>query len=229
MSLLCHESETPDHDLSADRLWAFYWSTGLRPQTRVEDLAAAERPQAFLDPLGSIRLRTTDPMSAAVFDTLCRQSLARRPDELVAETMRRFSIADEAGLRAALAKPALDLVMSNAIHLHGHPETWVATLSERPMASRLARYQARHSSWLTNQRHEPVGVDPATREVIRLVDGRRSRTALIESVKALAERGKLNLQQEGRPVTDRAAMTRLIPALVDHVLGFMASRALLVG
>jgi methyltransferase-like protein/SAM-dependent methyltransferase len=228
MSLLCHESETPDHELSADRLWAFYWSTGLRPQTRVEDLAAAERPQAFLDPLGNIRLRTTDPLSAAVFDTLCRQSLARRPDELVAETMRRFSIADEAGLRAALAGPALNLVMSNAIHLHGHPETWVATLSERPMASRLARYQARHSSWLTNQRHEPVGVDPATREVIRLVDGRHSRTALIESVKALAERGKLNLQQEGRPVTDRAAMTRLIPALVDHVLAFTARHALLV-
>ena len=168
-------------------------------------------------------------MSAAVFDTLCRQSLARHPDELVAETMRRFAIDDEAGLRAALAGPALDLVMSNAIHLHGGPETWVATLSERPMASRLARYQARHSSWLTNQRHEPVGVDPAAREVIRLVDGRRSRTALIESVKALAERGKLNLQQEGRPVTDRAAMTRLIPALVDQVLGFMARNALLVG
>ena len=96
------------------------------------------------------------------------------------------------------------------------------------MASRLARYQARHSNWLTNQRHEAVGVDPAAREVIRLVDGRRSRTALIESVKALAERGKLNLQQEGRPVADRAAMARLIPALVDQVLGFMASRALLV-
>jgi len=228
MSLLCQEAERPDHDLSADRLWDFHWSTGLRPQTRIEDLSAAARPLAFLDPMGNVRLTTTDPLSAAVFDTLCRQSLARHPDELVAETTRRFAIDDEPGLRAALAGPALDLVMSNAIHLHGGPETWVATLSERPMASRLARYQARHSSWLTNQRHEPVGVDPAAREVIRLVDGRRSRTALIESVKALAERGKLNLQQEGRPVTDRAAMTRLIPALVDQVLGFMARHALLV-
>ena len=223
MSLLCQEVETPDRALSADRLWDFHWSTGLRPQTRIEDLDAAGRPLAFLDPTGSVRLNTTDPLSGAVFDTLCRQSLARRPEEVVAETMRRFVINDEPGLRAALARPALDLVTSNAIHLHDEPETWVATVSERPMASRLARYQARHSSWLTNQRHEPVGVDPAAREVIRLVDGRRSRTALIESVKALAERGKLNLQQEGRPVTDRAAMTRLIPALVDQVLGFMAS------
>src|SRR4029077_19454644 len=131
--------------------------------------------------------------------------------------MRRFAIADEAGLRAALAAPAFDLVMSNAIYLYSVPETWIANVSRRPMATRLARYQARQSSWLTNQRHEPVGVDPAARQVIRYVDGRRSRTALIESVKALAERGKLNLQQEGRPVTDRAAMTRLIPALVDQV------------
>jgi methyltransferase-like protein/SAM-dependent methyltransferase len=228
MSLLCQETETPDHGLSADRLWDFHWSTGLRPQAQIEDFAGAARPLSFLDPLGNSRLRTTDPLSTAVFDTLCRQSLARRPEEVVAETMRRFAINDGPGLRAALAGPALDLVMSNAIHLHGGPETWVATLSERPMASRLARYQARHSGWLTNQRHEPVGVDPAAREVIRLVDGRHSRTALIESVKALAERGRLNLQQEGRPVTDRAAMARLIPALVDQVLGFMARNALLV-
>ena len=228
MSLLCHEGEVPDRGLSADRLWDFYWSTGLRPQKRIEDLAAAARPLDFLDPAGNPRLSTTDPLSAAVFDTLCRQSLARHPDEVVAETMRRFAIADAPGLRAALAAPALDLVMSNAIHLHGGPETWVATLSERPMASRLARYQARHSTWLTNQRHEPVGVDAVAREVVRLVDGRHSRTALIESVKALAERGKLNLQQEGKPVADRAAMARLIPALVDHLLGFMARNSLLV-
>jgi methyltransferase-like protein len=167
-------------------------------------------------------------LSAAVFDTLCRQSLARRPDELVAETMRRFSVADEAGLRAALARPALDLVMSNAIHLHGHPETWVATLSERPMASRLARYQARHSSWLTNQRHEPVGVDSTAREIMRFVDGRHTRMAIIDSVRTLFERGKINVQQEGGPVMDRASVVQLVPQLVDQVLTFLAGRALLV-
>ena len=96
------------------------------------------------------------------------------------------------------------------------------------MASRLARYQARQSNWLTNQRHDPVGVDPVAREVIRLVDGRHSRTAIIESLKTLAERGKLNLQQDGRPVADRAQLARLIPALVDQVLQFMATNALLV-
>jgi methyltransferase-like protein len=228
MSLLCQEAETPDRCLSAGRLWDFYWSTGLRPQTRIEDLAAAARPLAFLDPIGNVRLRTTDALSTAVFDTLCRQSLALPPEELVKETMRRFAIADEPGLRAALAGPALDLVMSNAIHLHSTPETWVATLSERPMASRLARYQARRSSWLTNQRHEPVGVDPTAREIMRFVDGRHSRMAIIDSARTLFERGKINVQQEGRPVMDRASVVHLVPQLVNQVLAFLAARALLV-
>ena len=118
--------------------------------------------------------------------------------------------------------------MSNAIQLHSAPESWVPNVSERPMAGRLARYQARQSTWLTNQRHEPVGVDAVAREIVRLVDGRHSRTAIIEAVKTLAERGKLNLQQDGRAVADRAALTRLIPALVDQVLQFMATNALLI-
>ena len=228
MTLLGHEALAPDHALSADRLWDFYWSTGLRPRARIEDLEGAGRPTDFMGPLGDLRLTTTDALSGAVFDTLCRQRQAQMPDEVVKETMRRFAIADEADLRAALAKHALDLVMSNAIQLHSLPESWVPGISERPMASRLARYQARQSSWLTNQRHEPVGVDPVAREVIRLVDGRHSRTAIIESLKTLAERGKLNLQQDGRPVADRAQLTRVIPAMVDQVLQFMANNALLV-
>jgi methyltransferase-like protein len=181
-----------------------------------------------MSPLGDIRLTTTDPLSGAAFDTLCRQRRALTPDELVKETMRRFAIADAAGLRSALARHAVDLVMSNAIHLHSLPESWVPGISERPMASRLARYQARQSSWVTNQRHEPVGVDPVAREIIRHADGRNSRTAIIESLKALADRGKLNLQQDGRPVADRAQLARVIPTLVDQVLQFMASNALLV-
>ena len=74
MSLLCQPSQTPDHALSADRLWDFHWSTGLRPQAKIDSLAAAGQPLAFLGPLGDVRLRTTDPLSGAVFDTLCRQA-----------------------------------------------------------------------------------------------------------------------------------------------------------
>jgi methyltransferase-like protein len=228
MSLLCPEALQPHRSLVPARLWDFYWSTMLRPQVSVSNLEAAGQPLAFLGPQGDVRLRTSDSLSGAVFDTLCRQKLALTPNELVAETMRRFAITDAPALGSALERHALDLVMSNAISVHVAPETWVAGLSERPVASRLVRYQARWSSWVTNQRHEPVGVDPVAREVIRHVDGRHSRAGIIESIKALAERGRLNLQQDGRPITDRAAIARTVPTLVDQVLGFMAANALLV-
>ena len=167
-------------------------------------------------------------MSAAVFDTLCRQSLARRPDELVAETMRRFSIADEAGLRARTGGTG-----PGSGDEQCHPSPWASRdLGRDPVGAPDGEPPGPLPGAPLELAHQPAPRAgrrrSATREVIRLVDGRRSRTALIESVKALAERGKLNLQQEGRPVTDLAAMTRLIPALVDHVLGFMASHALLV-
>ena len=229
MSLLCHRDQRLDREISSDRLWSFLWSTPLRPQALPGDTSAAiSGPLAFVDPAGNVRLTTNDRPSGAVFLTLCRLRLPTRPEELIQEAMQRFGIEDETALRQALLTPALNLVMTNAIELHSHEASWVTQVTERPMTSRLARYQARNSAWLTNQRHEAVGVDPVVREVIRYVDGRHSRTGIIEQMKRLAERGRLNLQQEGRPATDRAVMGQLIPTLVDRVLLFLAQNALLM-
>jgi methyltransferase-like protein len=230
LSLLGRPGARPDHAIAAERLWDFRWRAALRPQAKPEDLATAiSGPLAFLDAAGNQRLRTSDRLSGAAFATLCRHDLPVLPADIVQEAMSRFAIADEAGLKAALLAPARDLAMTNAIELHTLAGNWVPEISERPLASRLARYQARHSTWLTSQRHEPVGADPAVREVIRHVDGRHSRMAILEEMRKLAERGKLNLQHEGRQVMDRVALARLLPALVDEVLTFLARNSLLIG
>ena len=59
---------------------------------------------------------------------------------------------------------------------------------------------------------------------MRFVDGRHTRMAIIDSVRTLFERGKINVQQEGRPVMDRASVVQLVPQLVDKVLGFLGAR-----
>jgi methyltransferase-like protein/SAM-dependent methyltransferase len=196
MSLLCHRDQRLDREISSDRLWSFLWSTPLRPQALPEDASAAiGGPLAFIDPAGNVRFTTNDCPSGAVFLTLCRLGLPTRPDDLIQEAMQRFGIEDDTAIRQALLTPALNLVMTNAIELHSHEASWITQVTERPMTSRLARYQARNST--TNQRHEAVGVDLVVREVIRYVDGRHSRTGIVEQMKRLVERGRLNLQHEG--------------------------------
>lgn len=227
MSLFCRQGEAPGHLPRAEDLWDFHWSTVLRPQ-RASDDGATRGLTSFVGPGGEIRLRTSDPMASVVYDTLCRQPLPQCPEVLIRQAMERFASGDETRLRAALLQSALGLVMSNLITLHSHPPHWVSEVSDRPQASRLARAQARQADWVTNQRHEPVGADPLLREMIRLADGRHSRVAMIEALRRQAERGKLGLQPEGRPALDRAESARMVPALVDQLLSFMAASALLV-
>jgi len=230
MSLLCHQGEKSDVALTSDRLWDFHWTSILRPQMPLADPAAAIAGMlTFVGPAGEIRLKTADPASGAVFDTLCRQKLPARPGDVVSQAMARFGIEDGEALRAALLRPALGLVMANLITPHSFPGNWASGVSERPLASRLARHQARRSDWITTQRHEPLGADPVLREVIRLADGRHSRTAMIEELRHLAARGKLGLHQQGQAVRDPAAAARVIPALVDQLLAFLADQAVLVG
>lgn len=229
MSLFCRQGEGPGRLPRAEDLWDFHWNTALRPQVAPAPHAtAAPGAMSFVGPGGEIRLRTVDPMGSAVYDILCRQALPQRPEVLVRQAMERYALVDEPRLRAALLQPALDLVMSNLITLHSHPPHWLAEVSDRPQASRLARAQAREADWVTNQCHEAVGADPLLREMIRLADGRHSRVAMVEALRRQAERGRLGLQPEGRPALDRAESARMVPALVDQLLSFMAASALLV-
>ena len=60
------------------------------------------------------------------------------------------------------------------------PDRFVRKVSQRPMASALARYQAQHGPWVVNQLHERVRLDPAGQQLLSLLDGERTGTEIME-------------------------------------------------
>ena len=73
--------------------------------------------------------------------------------------------------------------VSSIVSLHVHPASFATTATDRPVASPLARVQARDSDAVTSLAHMRVRLsDENTRRLLTLLDGTRDRTALASAM-----------------------------------------------
>jgi SAM-dependent methyltransferase len=78
-----------------------------------------------------------------------------------------------------------DAYVGGVVNLHVQPPRVATSVSERPVASPLARWQARHSEDLTTLVHTRVRVpDPNARRLLTLLDGTRDHAALAAAMAA---------------------------------------------
>jgi methyltransferase-like protein/2-polyprenyl-3-methyl-5-hydroxy-6-metoxy-1,4-benzoquinol methylase len=107
-----------------------------------------------------------------------------------------------------------------------HPPQFAEAVSSRPVASPLARRQARRSGKVTNRRHEVITLDPLAQHVLQRLDGAADRLALIDQVRQiLAEKKVVCKSADGSPIRlDQPAVSDV----VDAVLNQLRQSALLV-
>jgi SAM-dependent methyltransferase len=91
---------------------------------------------------------------------------------------------------AALAEILLETYAAGLVQLHTHVPVLSVGVSERPVASRLARLQAAtEAPFITTLLHTSIRLDDATvRHLLQLLDGTRDRTALLRQLEAWAGR-----------------------------------------
>jgi hypothetical protein len=88
-----------------------------------------------------------------------------------------------------------ELFVGGVIDLSLHPVPLVTTVSERPLASPVARVMARTRQRVVNLRHEMVNLsDPAAHQLVQLLDGTRNRRALLEALGPQFTRGSDGLE-----------------------------------
>jgi hypothetical protein len=88
-------------------------------------------------------------------------------------------------------------VSRGLVELHAGGPRFTADASDRPLASPLARWQARAGGVVVNQRHEQIVLTPLERRVLGLLDGRHDRPSLQAALGTLVEEGAPPGQAEG--------------------------------
>ena len=115
------------------------------------------------------------------------------------------------------------------VEVYTQPPRFTLEVGERPVASALARPQARSGRWVTNLRHESVLLDEVGQRLLWHLDGSRDRAALRDLLVVLVRDGELSVEEGGQPVTAADQLGDFAEKTVAAQLPELARRALLVG
>jgi methyltransferase-like protein len=116
---------------------------------------------------------------------------------------------------------------SSLVKLHVYAPDFVTEASERPEASRLARWQASHSDTVTTQQGLNLELeDVFVRHLLFLLDGTRDRAALLQELRTKIESGEL--PGEGQELADKETFLRELPEYLENNLQHLADSALLI-
>ena len=86
------------------------------------------------------------------------------------------------------------------VELNTLPPLFVTELSDRPVATPLARVQSQTSSVVTNLRHEAGQLNEFGREVISVLDGNHYLAAIVARLIQASEQGRITLPQKEQSV-----------------------------
>jgi methyltransferase-like protein/SAM-dependent methyltransferase len=226
-SLFCHSNRPRSEVPTIEALDRLRFSALAKPQSAQPDIRS-EAPEEFRSPTDD-RLTTIKPLVkcalTALFDSWPRSLTL---DELWTEVQARFG-PDFDGDRPMLADVLLKLHRGNLVALHVCEPPLVCAVSERPVASVVARYQAEAEIKICNLRHRVVRLDDFDSLMIRLLDGTRDRAAILATLAGWAAEGFFDVSRSGQPVSDPAQLREALTACLDEGLQTLAKNALLVG
>jgi predicted methyltransferase family protein/methyltransferase family protein/protein-lysine methyltransferase-like protein len=167
---------------------------------------------------GGASVQTDLPLAkAALVELASRWPRRLSFEELLRRAAGRIGREPDPAEGGQLGGLLTDVWMSGMIALNGHIPSYVETVSERPVASPLARLLLRSGSLAATLLHEPMRFDdPPSRLLVQLLDGTRTREQLAQELLAA-------FPQDKQPDHDT------LMAGLENNLERLARSALLVG
>ncbi len=236
-TLLCHQGLTLHRTFGPKQLTGLWVASPILPEGERPDLHSTA-PAKFRDGHGN-KLTASHPVAKAALMHLSEIWPQAIAFDALLETARRrlepgalpiYSAERLAHEVQGVGEMLLHGFMADMVELHVCPPPFQTQISERPMASLLARHQARSGRKVINLRHEGVAVDDEVAyRLLPCVDGQHDRSALLDHLIGLVRDGSLVAQAEnGRPYQECENLEALLKAAVDQALRRLANAALLV-
>ncbi|MCX7426729.1 MAG: class I SAM-dependent methyltransferase [Planctomycetia bacterium] len=224
-TLLCHREIELDHELREHRMGRFHVQLSDRPDPGQTDLGSHEPVKFTVADRG---LTVSLPLSKAAIVCLGRIwpeaiGVAELYDRAL-EMLEPASTADPQRSIEALHSLLASALAGNFLEIFVHPPRCVSTIADRPVASKLVRYQASRRMLITNRWHRIVKFNDVGRFVLQRLDGQHDRAALERDLHDALAKGVI----VRKPGDEDAASDEPVPDMVDWALQTCASACLLV-
>ena len=234
-TLLCHRGAALDHSTSPGRIRHMFASCAAAPGSKAPDFSP-DGKESFRCGRGA-SITTTNPLARALLwylievwprripiKQLCEESEARARNKL------GFVRGADEDVLSDLTEFIFAMYSTGLIELHVHVPPFVSRVSERPVASPLARWQARNGQVVTTLSHRSLNLPEAVeRGLITLMDGTRDLEALKADLVKLLGTGAFPVtDSEGKPIEDRQVIQEMVDEKLPPLLALLPRTAVLM-
>lgn len=149
---------------------------------------------------------------------------------LIKEVAKKLGLSDPQPVRDVLVEQGINLLLRGFLQIHDNAPHYTSEISDKPVAFALARHECTFPSRgaVTNVLGMTLPADLLARTVLSALDGTRNMKEIAKIVVENVDKGVLNLEQDGKPITDAAQKQAAAEALVAELLKRFAKKALLV-
>jgi methyltransferase-like protein len=227
-TLLCHKDRELDRHVSSARLSSLDVALELKCALP-EQLPAAGEPLVLATEQETITARA--PVTQAALRQLVNAWPAAVPfRELAAisikEIERNPPDEEQDRHKQILSQDLLKLYARRLVRLRVDSPRCVGKASARPCVSPLVRWQATHSEFVVNRRHESLQSTEIGRRLLPRLDGTNDRHALERHLGQGLKRGELLVRRDGKPLGQTTES--IVNQLVSQALETFAEDALLM-
>jgi methyltransferase-like protein len=229
-TLLCHANAPVRNEVGPSEVTGFFIASPARPVSSSPDLHSTAVEQ-FRAPSG-LTLHSAEPIGKAAMVHLAE--MWPQPiqfDQLLAAAREKLgqpmATALDTEKLAGMLLAAYTIGATKLMEFRTHTPAFILQPGEFPVASPLARWQARTSSSVTNLRHERLTLDDFDRSTLPYLDGRNNREALLKVHIDRAVRGELRLHRSGQPIVSKSAMHSALEEVLTVQLTRLSRMALL--
>jgi len=178
-TLLCRANLQVDRSIPASRLRTLHFATAMKAPDNAAEALTTNEPMEFGSEGGGSITVNQSFVKAAILELASVWPATLTFDELLCRTLVAVPPPGNADPEAMLRELLLRMQLPGVIDINIAPWSHAPTISERPVAARLARHQAKNGTRVTSLRHRPVELDePLLRSIMPLLDGTRDAEAL---------------------------------------------------
>jgi hypothetical protein len=231
-TLLCHKDVQIHRSIASGAATAFYISTMAKPELARPNFDPNVAETFESEPGGKIV--SSDALARAMFWWLLglepqRVSFPHLVEEVETRAREQYGFVPrpDQDVTRDIAEFVWSTYGAGLVDLHLSVPPFVTEVSERPLASPLARWQARRTDVVATLHHRTLKLGNAIRRgLVALCDGTRDREKLRADLLQVFESGVLDwLDSEGKPVSDMNVVGRAIDDEMESVLQSAAKSA----
>ncbi|ABV75453.1 hypothetical protein A1C_06100 [Rickettsia akari str. Hartford] len=232
-TLLCHSDVKINRNINNDDITKFNMIFNIVPEKPLKEVDmnnASENLKFFLNGNQDSNLTTSSPYMKAILYTFSEN--LNNPlsfEKITAEANKKLHNTKLNEIKAELLNNAMKLVLQGYISITNQKHRNNPEL-DRPKTTKMVIHQATNtpSMWVTNLKHEPIGVNFFEKFALRYMDGKHDKKAIIDAILGHVEKGELTLSKEGQKVENKEEIRKALGSLFTPMIEKFSSNALLV-